>query len=147
MKSIKEIKLNKQSMDSTFLGQAAYTWKMLWVHLDWTYYCWNWKLKTENWKYYSKIIFKCVNSTMGPILNFFSAVNSDEQWFFPLHNEPMWGYYSRTGKKKIWKRRRPSQTHTLYASFTETQFQNSFTFIPIHISCLTYSFDSLFKTK
>ena len=23
-------------------------------------------LKTKNWKYYSKIIFKCVNSTMGP---------------------------------------------------------------------------------
>ena len=73
MKSIKEIKLNNQSMDSTFLVQAAYTWKMLWVRLDWTYYCWNWKLKTENWKYCSKIIFKCVNSTMGPILNFFSA--------------------------------------------------------------------------
>ena len=26
------------------------------------------KLKTENWKYCSKIIFKCVNSTVGPIL-------------------------------------------------------------------------------
>ena len=23
----------------------------------------------ENWKYCSKIIFKCVNSTMGPIFN------------------------------------------------------------------------------
>ena len=27
------------------------------------------KLKTENWKYCSKIIFKCVNSTVGPIFN------------------------------------------------------------------------------
>ena len=27
------------------------------------------KLKTKNWKYYSKIIFKCVNSTVGPIFN------------------------------------------------------------------------------
>ena len=28
-------------------------------------------LKNENWKYYSKIIFKCVNSTVGPIFNIF----------------------------------------------------------------------------
>ena len=27
------------------------------------------KLKTENWKHCSKIIFKCVNSTVGPIFN------------------------------------------------------------------------------
>ena len=27
------------------------------------------KLKTENWKHCSKIIFKCVNSAMGPIFN------------------------------------------------------------------------------
>ena len=26
-------------------------------------------LKTENWKYCSKIIFKCVNSTMEPVFN------------------------------------------------------------------------------
>ena len=37
--------------------------------MDWTYCCWNWKLKTENWKYCSKIIFKCVNSTVGPFFN------------------------------------------------------------------------------
>ena len=29
------------------------------------------KLKTENWKYCSKIIFKCVNSTVRPIFNIF----------------------------------------------------------------------------
>ena len=34
------------------------------------------KLKTENWKHFSKIIFKCVNSTMGPIFNIFKYVNS-----------------------------------------------------------------------
>ena len=28
-------------------------------------------LKTENRKHYSKIIFKCVNSALGPILNIF----------------------------------------------------------------------------
>ena len=32
-------------------------------------FCWNWKLKTENWKHCSKIIFKCVNSTVRPIFN------------------------------------------------------------------------------
>ena len=82
--------------------------KIIRVRLNWIYCCWNWKLKTENWKLYSKIIFKCVNSTVWPIFNFFlyvnSAVNSNEQCmnsnFCPLHNEPMWGYCSRTGKKK-----------------------------------------------
>ena len=37
------------------------------VYLDWTY-CY-WKLKTENWKYCNKIIFKYMNSTVGPIFN------------------------------------------------------------------------------
>ena len=32
------------------------------VCLDWVYFCWN-------WKHYSKIIFKCVNSVVGPIFN------------------------------------------------------------------------------
>ena len=34
------------------------------------------KLKTENWKYYSKIIFKCANSAMRPIFNIFKCMNS-----------------------------------------------------------------------
>ena len=29
----------------------------------------NWKLKIENWKYYNKIIFKYVNSTVRLIFN------------------------------------------------------------------------------
>ena len=33
----------------------------LWDCLDRTYFT-----ETENWKYYSKIIFKCMNSTVGP---------------------------------------------------------------------------------
>ena len=36
------------------------------VHLDWTYCCWN-------WKYCSKIIFKCVYNTVDLFLIFFSA--------------------------------------------------------------------------
>ena len=31
------------------------------------------KLKTKNWKYCSKIIFKCVNNTLDSFLIFFSA--------------------------------------------------------------------------
>ena len=34
------------------------------VYLDRTY-----SAETENWKHCSKIIFKCVNSTVGPIFN------------------------------------------------------------------------------
>ena len=36
----------------------------LWDCLDRTYFT-----ETKNWKYYSKIIFKCVNSAVGPIFN------------------------------------------------------------------------------
>ena len=32
------------------------------------------KLKTKNWKHCSKIIFKCVNSTVGPIFNIFLRI-------------------------------------------------------------------------
>ena len=37
--------------------------------LDRIYFTENLKLKNENWKYCSKIIFKCVNNTVGPIFN------------------------------------------------------------------------------
>ena len=33
-------------------------------------------VEIENWKYYNKIIFKCVNSTVGPIFNIFKYVKS-----------------------------------------------------------------------
>ena len=32
--------------------------------------------ETENWKYCSKVIFKCVNSTVRPIFNIFKYMNS-----------------------------------------------------------------------
>ena len=35
-----------------------------WVRLDWAYFCWHWNW---NWKHCSKIIFKYVNSIVGPI--------------------------------------------------------------------------------
>ena len=58
-------------------------------------YVWKWNLvyvwielifaEIENWKHYSKIIFKCVNSIVRP-------VNSV---FCPLHSKIMWYYCSR----------------------------------------------------
>ena len=68
----------------------------------------NWKLKTENWKHCSKIIFKCVNSIVGPIFNIFliheQCINSAKQYMNSakqcVNSEPMWGYCSRAVKKK-----------------------------------------------
>ena len=55
---------------------------------------------TENWKYYNKIIFKCVNSTMGP--NF-------EKKFTELDN--LWVSWTVHG------------THYIGPKRTETEFQ------------------------
>ena len=41
------------------------------------------KLKIENWKHYSKIIFKCVNSAVGPIFNEKVA----EKWNLWVHEQ------------------------------------------------------------
>ena len=60
--------------------------------------------ETENWKHCSKIIFKCVNSTVRPIFNIFKYVNSAtivrEQWFLSLHSKFMWFYCLCTKKKE-----------------------------------------------
>ena len=50
----------------------------LWDCLDRTYFT-----ETENWKYYSKIIFKCMNSTVGPIFNEKIA----EKWNLWIHEQ------------------------------------------------------------
>ena len=39
------------------------------------------KLKTENWKHCNKIIFKCVNSAVGPIFNIFNVWTVLLQWW------------------------------------------------------------------
>ena len=45
--------------------QLTYFWSLwLRVCLDRTYFA-----ETENWKHCSKIVFKCVNSAVGPIFN------------------------------------------------------------------------------
>ena len=48
------------------------------VCLDRTYFA-----ETENWKHCSKIIFKCVNSTVGPIFNEKVA----EKWDLWVHEQ------------------------------------------------------------
>ena len=40
-------------------------------------------VETENWKYCSKIIFKCVNSTVGPIFN----EKIDKKWNLWVHEQ------------------------------------------------------------
>ena len=59
------------------------------------------KLKTENWKHCSKIIFKCINSVLGPV-NSTWAVHKQymNNVFGPLHGKIMWFYCSRKKKKK-----------------------------------------------
>ena len=37
-------------------------------------------VETENWKHYSKIIFKCINSAVGYIFNIFKCMNSVVAW-------------------------------------------------------------------
>ena len=39
--------------------------------------------ETENWKYCNKIIFKCVNSTVGPIFN----EKVTEKWCLWVHEQ------------------------------------------------------------
>ena len=64
--------------------------------MDTIYFCWN-------WKYCSKIIFKCVNSIVGPVNSAFCF----------LHSKFMWCYYSYAlGKKKKLKMWTWIQTHT-----------------------------------
>ena len=56
----------------------------------------NWKLKLKTEKHCSEIIFKCVNSTVGPICNKKVA----EKWNLWVHKQyTMCTYWS----KKVWK--------------------------------------------
>ena len=65
-----------------------------------------------------------------------NVVNSDEQCvnndFCPLHSEPMWGYCSRTGKKKKSEKMQNLETQTptpnthLVPNFLENHMKISF---------------------
>ena len=53
----------KSSHSKPYLSPLSFLLACVWIELILL------KLKTENWKHCSKIIFKCVNSTVGPIFN------------------------------------------------------------------------------
>ena len=84
------------------------------VCLNWAYCCW--KLKTENWKHCSKIIFKCVNSIVG-LMN--SAWTVREQYMnsvwivFFVPCTVILLFTCREKKKKAWKRRAETQVSAL----------------------------------
>ena len=59
---------------------AWVTWISLRVCLDRTYFA---ELKTYCWNHCSKIIFKCVNSTVGPIFN----EKIDKKWNLWVHEQ------------------------------------------------------------
>ena len=63
----------------------------LWVCLDRTYFA-----ETENWKHCSKIIFKCVNSAVGPIFN----EKMDKKWNLWVHEQCMDPLIDRKVKKQ-----------------------------------------------
>ena len=58
-----------------FLKKKKKTSFLIWILILWIELILL-KLKIENWKHYSKIIFKCMNSTVGPIFN----EKVDEEW-------------------------------------------------------------------
>ena len=63
--------------DSLFKSQTQ-SKQSLRVCLNRTYFA-----ETENWKYYSKIIFKCVNNTVWPIFN----EKVTEKWNLWVHKQ------------------------------------------------------------
>ena len=74
------------------------TWFNQWGSLCILFWSLIWRFRvcldtTENWKYCSKIIFKCVNSPVKPIFNFFFCMNNA-------------GYCSRAEKKKKEKKKK-----------------------------------------
>ena len=99
--------------------------------------------ETENWKYFSKIIFKCANSIVWPIFNIFycmnSAVNSDKQCmnsdFCPLHSEPMGGYCSRAGRRKKKKKKKTEKRKTWMQDSVESKHTHN-----THHHTLPYEF-------
>ena len=57
-----------QAMALSFLDKKLIVDQIVWIRSVWIELILL-KLKIKNWKYCSKIIFKCVNSTVGPIFN------------------------------------------------------------------------------
>ena len=95
-----------------------------------------WKLKIENWKYCSKIIFKCVNSAVWPIFNEKVAENwivwvpwtMHRTHWYTLFTEEMSTIAAKKKEKKNakkWKRRRvnvkPNTHYDVFKIFNKTK--------------------------
>ena len=92
--------------------------------------------KTYNWKHCSKIIFKCVNITVGPIFNEKIA----EKWclwiLWTVHGCTIHAEKStKSAKKKNWKRRKCNPNRT-FVSF----FFSFFFFLFLKVLNSSYSF-------
>ena len=83
------------------------------VCLDWAYCCWNWKLKTENRKHCSKIIFKCVNSIVGPMNSVWTVREQCVNSIFYLLYSAFTVHVQEKKKKKAGKRRAETQVSAL----------------------------------
>ena len=59
-------KIHKRVSFKVGKGNVLLTWNVKNVHLE---FVWIQLIFAENWKYYSKIIFKCANSIVKPIFN------------------------------------------------------------------------------
>ena len=79
------------------------------VCLDWTYFCWN-------WKHCSEIIFKCVNSVVGPIFNkkvIESVIcRTREQCMYALFTVDKVNYCGLNKKKENKREKRRGETQT-----------------------------------
>ena len=104
----------KQSLTLQFFFLNFFDFGSVWIELI--------VAETENWKYCSKIIFKCVNSIMRPIFNIFNAWTVYEQY---VNSEPMWGYCSRA-EKKTWNWKRKNK-HYPSAHFIIKSYYNMIT--------------------
>ena len=110
-----------------------YAFHFLRVCLDRTYFA-----ETENWKHCSKIIFKCVNSTVGPIFN----KKIDKKWNLWVSEQCIrllfmystWTVAACEGGKRVKKKknaetetqrsRRWNQTHTKIQIFGNKVIDN-----------------------
>ena len=85
----------------------------------------NWKLKIKNWKHCSKIIFKCVNSTVRPIFN----EKVVEKWCLwvswivegcTVHAKSQHSRLKR--KKKNWKRKHETQIIRIQMPYVHAEY-------------------------
>ena len=112
------------------------------VCLDWVYFCWN-------WKYCSEIIFKRVNSAVGPILNK-KVVKKCNLWdrkqcmdaLFTVDKVNYCGWTKKEEEKNaVIKRRRGNNcnpnSHIVYCSSIFVHLFSFHFFFPFEVFCCT----------